>query len=318
VALVQGREVSDVTQQLADHTIWQRIFDAVPDLVFILDDQHRILLANRAAAARLECSPDAMLRQSCARLMHGTDEPPEFCPHTCLLRDGQSHSVQLFEPTLHSHFDVSVTPLQDDCGKVIGAVHVARDVSRLKRAEERLRQARDEIQQRYALTVAASLGRIVGLGHDGRSRRILVPVGDVVGVSTLGDLPTYDFFRSILHPDDAAAVDAAITQHLLDREPFEIEYRLRHRDGQYRWFLARGQATGTKRRDGRPGWPVRFRTSATASRPKRHGKNANDSSVCCRTSPPDLLAACRMTWMRKSAQRSRRSGSSSVPIRSLS
>lgn len=50
-------------------------------------------------------------------------------------------------------------------------------------------------------------------------------------------------WSALLHPDDAAATLAAFRAHLADRSggtPYEPTYRLRCRDGQYRWFRARG------------------------------------------------------------------------------
>lgn len=44
-----------------------------------------------------------------------------------------------------------------------------------------------------------------------------------------------------IHPDDRGAVQAALRAHLEDETAhFEIEHRMRHRDGDWRWMLARG------------------------------------------------------------------------------
>jgi PAS domain S-box-containing protein len=44
-----------------------------------------------------------------------------------------------------------------------------------------------------------------------------------------------------LHPDDRLMVEAALREHLQGRLPrFEREYRVRHRDGEWHWVLARG------------------------------------------------------------------------------
>jgi len=51
-----------------------------------------------------------------------------------------------------------------------------------------------------------------------------------------------DSFRSRLHPEDAEAAWAAIQQHLKERAPFNIEYRLQTKSGEYLWFLTRAQA----------------------------------------------------------------------------
>ena len=62
---------------------------------------------------------------------------------------------------------------------------------------------------------------------------------DYTGYS-LNDIgSTYDI-TEIVHPDDAAKVQALWDDAVAHGTPFEIEYRLRHAlDGSYRWFLAR-------------------------------------------------------------------------------
>jgi PAS domain S-box-containing protein len=45
-----------------------------------------------------------------------------------------------------------------------------------------------------------------------------------------------------LHPEDRPRLYAAVSAHFKHREPFDIEYRLRRKDGTYGWFRGRGQA----------------------------------------------------------------------------
>jgi PAS domain S-box-containing protein len=49
-------------------------------------------------------------------------------------------------------------------------------------------------------------------------------------------------FLDHLHPEDRAAVELAFNQHLKERTPFNVEYRLQAKTGEYRWFNARAQA----------------------------------------------------------------------------
>jgi two-component system, cell cycle sensor histidine kinase and response regulator CckA len=49
-------------------------------------------------------------------------------------------------------------------------------------------------------------------------------------------------FLDRLHPEDRAAVELAFNQHLKERTPFNVEYRLQTKTGEYRWFNARAQA----------------------------------------------------------------------------
>lgn len=127
---------------------WEHTFDAVPDLIAILDNSHHILRANSAMAARLHLSPEQCAGQLCYVCMHGADGPPAVCPHRLTVADGQEHLLELNEPRLGGDFLVSTTPLRDATGAIVGSVHVARDITSLKRAEDALRQARDQLEQK--------------------------------------------------------------------------------------------------------------------------------------------------------------------------
>lgn len=67
-----------------------------------------------------------------------------------------------------------------------------------------------------------------------------------------------EVFVEHLHPEDRARVEAAIDSHFQHRGPYDIEYRLRHRDGHYFWCRARGQAVWDSE-----GRPVRFSGATT-------------------------------------------------------
>jgi len=51
-----------------------------------------------------------------------------------------------------------------------------------------------------------------------------------------------DSFTDRLHPDDKEETWAAITRHLEEYAPFDAQYRLQTKSGEYRWFRARGAA----------------------------------------------------------------------------
>lgn len=61
------------------------------------------------------------------------------------------------------------------------------------------------------------------------------------GVDEIGDSPDEWFSR--VHPDDLPHLRALLAAHLEGRtQRLEAEYRLRHRDGEYRWMLCRALA----------------------------------------------------------------------------
>lgn len=76
----------------------------------------------------------------------------------------------------------------------------------------------------------------------------------LLGFETVEEFPdVMDSWASRLHPEDKQAALDAFVSHLMDfsgKTKFDIEYRLKLRSGEYRWFQARGQ---TKRAaDGTP------------------------------------------------------------------
>ncbi|MGC8660314.1 MAG: PAS domain-containing protein [Desulfomonilaceae bacterium] len=129
---------------------WERTFNAIPDLVAIIDNGYKIVRANRAMAYRLGIGQDACVGQLCYRVVHGSDKPPKFCPHALLLEDSGEHFVEVCEQRLGGYFLVSVSPIPDSDGKPLGCVHIARDIGERKReAEEKDRLIR-ELQRALA------------------------------------------------------------------------------------------------------------------------------------------------------------------------
>jgi PAS domain S-box-containing protein len=123
---------------------WKRVMDALPDLIMILDNEHRIVHANKATADRLGCASKELVGRICYEVIHGTEEPPDFCPHARLLADGLEHTAEVSEGRLKGYFLVSVTPLHNRDG-TIGSVHVARDLTARKQGEEALLKSEREL-----------------------------------------------------------------------------------------------------------------------------------------------------------------------------
>jgi len=119
---------------------WERTFDAVPDLIIILDTNFRIIKANKAMADKLGMTPDEAVGLTCYEHVHGTEEPPPFCPHSKLLENGQEHSADVNEVRLGGDYFVTVSPLHDTEGRLIGSVHVAHDITARNKAEKALRK----------------------------------------------------------------------------------------------------------------------------------------------------------------------------------
>jgi len=122
---------------------WERTFASVPDLIAILDKEHRVLRVNDAMARRLGVKPEECAGLPCHEVVHGTSVPPEFCPHSRTLADGCEHVEELHVDRFGGDFLVTTTPLLDDKGESIGSVHIAHDITERKLIEKGLQQAKD-------------------------------------------------------------------------------------------------------------------------------------------------------------------------------
>jgi len=132
--------------------------------------------------------------------------------------------------------DVSVTisPVRDSSGKVIGASKVARDITAQKRAEQALRES----EQRYQTVTDASPIMIWMSGPDKLCYYFNKGWLDFVGRALEQEVG--QGWAENVHPDD---FDRCLQVYLNSFDahlPFEMEYRLRHHSGKYRWILDRG------------------------------------------------------------------------------
>ena len=139
-----GRDITDRREsEAALHQAkkeWEQTFDAVQDLIMIIDHNHRIIRANKPMADRVGMSPEEMIGQTCYEIVHGTDKPLDVCPHSLMLKDHGFHSVEVREERLGGDFVVDVSPIMLSKDGLMGSVHVAHDITQRKKAEKILAQ----------------------------------------------------------------------------------------------------------------------------------------------------------------------------------
>jgi PAS domain S-box-containing protein len=135
---------------------WERTFASVPDLIAILDNNHRILQVNEAMARRLGKKANECIGLPCYETVHGLGAPPFFCPHSRTIKDGNQHVEEVHEERLNGDFEVGTTPIYDDQGQMTGSVHVVHDITERKQAEASLRRS----LERFAL-LAETAGELL-------------------------------------------------------------------------------------------------------------------------------------------------------------
>ena len=119
---------------------WERTFDAVQDVIFILDREQCIRRINRAAARLLQIEPAAAVGQPFYPLVHGTDQVPQDCPQQEAVSRGVNLTRERLIPAFNVVFEETTSPLFGEDGRPVGVVHIWRDLTERREAEEKIRR----------------------------------------------------------------------------------------------------------------------------------------------------------------------------------
>jgi formate hydrogenlyase transcriptional activator len=130
-------------------------------------------------------------------------------------------------------FDVRGLPLRDREGCVVRWYNLLTDIDERKRAEEKIRQSERELRQLLNLTPL----HISEFDPDGTPLYNNQAALDYYGL-TLEEWHNADWHRRI-HPQDTERVWHEAITGFRNGFPYEMEIRLRRKDGQYRWLLFR-------------------------------------------------------------------------------
>jgi PAS domain S-box-containing protein len=129
------------------------------------------------------------------------------------------------------NISLSISPIKDASGRIIGAAKIARDITRHKRIEEAL---------------GASNRRFQLLAD---SAPVLIWMSDTTKACTWFNQPWLQFtgrdpeqeigfgWTEDIHLDDLDSCMETYTKHFDAREAFKMEYRLRRQDGAWRWVI---------------------------------------------------------------------------------
>jgi PAS domain S-box-containing protein len=130
---------------------------------------------------------------------------------------------------------LTVSPIIDAHGHIVGASKIARDITERKRVDDALRASEERFR-----TMADSSPIMIWMtdaaGHTTFLNRTFL---EYLGI-TSDEIAKFDW-KKVVHPDDRDAYVAAFKTALQKRQMFHERARLRRLDGQWRWFEPRGK-----------------------------------------------------------------------------
>jgi two-component system sensor histidine kinase/response regulator len=130
------------------------------------------------------------------------------------------------------------TVLRDPEGKPVRFIGSSTDITDRKRAEEALREQERQLN--------SLMGHLPGLAYRALADEHWTALFASKGVEDLTGYPADEFtsrrryYADIMLPEDLPATAEAVFTALRERKMYEVEHRIRHKDGSVRWIWARG------------------------------------------------------------------------------
>jgi PAS domain S-box-containing protein len=132
----------------------------------------------------------------------------------------------------------TAVPRAHSDGTFLGFIATCVDITDQKDVEERIRLS----EERFAMALRGSTDTLfdwdLTTGQIYQSPRMAETLGyDPVEAET-----NLDWFLDALHPEDRERLWKAVQDHVQHEMPFDVDYRMRTRTGELRWFHSRGLA----------------------------------------------------------------------------
>ncbi|MDP2158030.1 MAG: ATP-binding protein [Nitrospirota bacterium] len=151
---------------------WKKTYDSIPDFVFVLDSEHRVLIVNRRVEERWGQS--FIGRKFCYSLICDqypfacNEEPGNCsanCPHRRCIEMNQTVRGEIGDLSLcEAMYEITSSPIFGRGGYVVGTVHVVKDITERKRAEQYQKNLEAQLIQAQKMEVVGQFAG--GIAHD--------------------------------------------------------------------------------------------------------------------------------------------------------
>ncbi len=252
---------ADITERKRAEEIWGR-FEAVvesSDDAIISKDLDGIITTWNRAAERIFGYPAAEAVGKPMTMLMLLEDREEESGILARIARGESvehyDTVRIRKDGTQIHVSVTISPIKNRDGKVIGASKVARNITWRKRAEAALREREQMLSESQRIAHVGSWS--FDLNDPGGRIVWSEELYRIYGVSPQTFIPTVESLLSLVVPEDRATMQQWIAACGAGEQPGEFEFRVRLPDGSIRFINARGERQLDENRK-----PVRMAGSA--------------------------------------------------------
>jgi len=209
-------------------TFWAQAIADIAEFVFVLDRDRTVRAVSGALARALDREPADLVGCSCAELMHPAGAVPAPCPFAELLIDGKAHHADVHSARLGRDFFVTVTPLPNAAGEVVGAIHTAFDMTERRRVEGRLRDSEANLR-----SLMENISEVIGRFDLSLRWSYASPAIETFLGLKPADLQGRRIHESGVPAEIAELIDDALRRAVAERRAVDVEFSLARpgRDG---------------------------------------------------------------------------------------
>ncbi|OPL09752.1 MAG: hypothetical protein AVO34_04865 [Firmicutes bacterium ML8_F2] len=129
----------------------------------------------------------------------------------------------------------SAAPIRDCEGKIFGVIMVFSDITEQYQAKEALRKSEERLDAILSNAPAVICSSKISEGSPVFTY-VNANIVNVLGFEAEEILSQPQLWRERIHPQDVSAARAAVDDLLKGKEPVPLEYRFRHKAGDYLWL----------------------------------------------------------------------------------
>ncbi len=124
-------------RDISDRKRLEAAFEAVEDPLFLMNKDHRIIMANEAAEKFLAEGSEGLNGKMCCEVVHDKSEPIQNCPFLRSLESEFAEDEEIYESKFDKYFHVRAHPIYDENGDMREFFHQMIDITERKKEEKR-------------------------------------------------------------------------------------------------------------------------------------------------------------------------------------